>query len=171
MTAAHHQIEKSDGFSARKNLNIDSVDRKLIALLVANARESVTDLARKLGLGRTTVHDRLSRLERNRVIAGYSTILSRNLEGNASRAMVMLSIVQRMQPALMEHLKMLPEVLSCYTVSGEFDLILLVEAPQMDDIDALLDEILGLPGVERCRTSIIMTTNFQRGNGQAVAVG
>ncbi|TPJ74584.1 Lrp/AsnC family transcriptional regulator [Mesorhizobium sp. B2-7-1] len=171
MTLAHRQTEKSNGFSARKNINLDSVDRKLIALLVANARESVTDLAKKLGLGRTTVHERLARLERNRVIAGYSTILSRSLEGNSNRALVMLSIVQRMQPALMEHLKMLPEVLSCYTVSGEFDLILLVEAPQMDDVDAVLDEIICLPGVERCRTSIIMATNFQRGNGQAIAVG
>ena len=71
--------------------------------------------------------------------------------------------IQRMQPAVMDRLRLLPEVLTCHTVSGDFDLALMVEAPQMDDLDAVLDEIINMPGVERCRSSIIMTTNFHKG--------
>ncbi|MGI9464738.1 MAG: Lrp/AsnC family transcriptional regulator, partial [Aestuariivirgaceae bacterium] len=51
-------------------------DEELIALLKLNARESVASLARKLGLSRTTVQDRLKRLEEQRVIEGYSVKLS-----------------------------------------------------------------------------------------------
>lgn len=142
---------------------LDGIDRKLIALLQENARESVTELARKLKLGRTTVHERIAKLEANGVILGYSTILSRDPGAPTSRAIVMLSLVQRMQPAVMERLRRLPEVLTCHTVSGDFDLALMIEAPQMDDLDAVLDEIINLPGVERCRSSIIMTTNFHKG--------
>jgi DNA-binding Lrp family transcriptional regulator len=147
---------------SRQVAGLDATDRKLIALLQENARESVTELARKLKLGRTTVHDRIARLERSGVILGYSPILARSLQAQASRAIVMLSLVQRMQPAVMESLRRLPEVLTCHTVSGEFDLALMVEAPQMDDLDAVLDEIINMPGVERCRSSIIMTTQFDK---------
>lgn len=153
----------SSGRVRDKQPTLDGTDRKLIALLQENARESVTELARKLKLGRTTVHERIAKLEKSGVILGYSTILSRNLGTPASRAIVMLSLVQRMQPAVMDRLRRLPEVLTCHTVSGDFDLALMVEAPQMDDLDAVLDEIINLPGVERCRSSIIMTTNFDKG--------
>lgn len=152
----------SSGRVRDKQATLDSTDRKLIALLQENARESVTELARKLKLGRTTVHERIAKLEANGVILGYSPILSRNLGVPTSRAIVMLSLVQRMQGAVMERLRQLPEVLTCHTVSGDFDLALMVEAPQMDDLDAVLDEIIHLPGVERCRSSIIMTTNFHK---------
>lgn len=148
--------------SNRANIALDATDRKILALLSANARESITDMARKLGLGRTTVHERLAKLERSGVILGYSTILSHDPAENVNRAFVMLSIVQRMQASVMEPLKALPEVLDCHTVSGDFDLMLMIEAPQLDDLDAVLDEILMLPGVERCRSSIVMTTHFKR---------
>lgn len=155
--------DAASGLRVRDKATLDGIDRKLIALLQENARASVTELAAKLKLGRTTVHERIAKLEKNGVILGYSTILSRNLGGQSSRAIVMLSLVQRMQAAVMERLRLLPEVLTCHTVSGDFDLALMVEAPQMDDLDAVLDEIIHLPGVERCRSSIIMTTNFHKG--------
>jgi DNA-binding Lrp family transcriptional regulator len=155
--------KKAQHGTIRENATLDATDRRLIALLQDNARESVTELARKLKLGRSTVHERLAKLERNGAILGYAPILARKLGAHGSRAIVMLSLVQRMQPAVMDRLRLLPEVLTCHTVSGDFDLALMVEAPQMDDLDAVLDEIINLPGVERCRSSIIMTTNFDRG--------
>ena len=155
--------KKAQHGTIREKATLDATDRRLIALLQDNARESVTELARKLKLGRSTVHERLAKLERNGVILGYQPILARNLGAQGSRAIVMLSLVQRMQPAVMDRLRLLPEVLTCHTVSGDFDLALMVEAPQMDDLDAVLDEIINLPGVERCRSSIIMTTNFHKG--------
>jgi DNA-binding Lrp family transcriptional regulator len=154
--------KKAEQGSTREKAALDATDRRLIALLQDNARESVTELARKLKLGRSTVHERLAKLERSGVILGYAPILARNLGAHGSRAIVMLSLVQRMQPAVMDRLRLLPEVLTCHTVSGDFDLALMVEAPQMDDLDAVLDEIINLPGVERCRSSIIMTTNFHK---------
>lgn len=49
---------------------LDDLDRNLVALLQANARASVADLARQLGVARTTVLARIARLERTQVIAG-----------------------------------------------------------------------------------------------------
>src|SRR5690606_42132600 len=69
-------------------ISLDATDRRLIALLQDNARESVTELARKLKLGRSTVHERIARLERNGVILGYAPLLARNLGAHGSRAIV-----------------------------------------------------------------------------------
>ncbi len=141
----------------------DALDRQLIGLLLANGRESATALARKLGVGRSTVHERIARLEKSGLISGYSAILSQDALGQTSQTLVMLSIVQKLQRDVLGRLKALPEVISCFTVSGDFDLMLMVEAPRLDDIDAVLDEILSIPGVERCRSWVILGRQFQRG--------
>ena len=70
----------------------DDVDRQLIGLLLANGRASATELAKKLGIGRTTVHERIARLEKSGLISGYSAILSQDPFGETTQAMVMLSI-------------------------------------------------------------------------------
>ncbi|HLL17412.1 MAG TPA: AsnC family transcriptional regulator, partial [Rubrivivax sp.] len=53
-------------------MHLDTLDRRLIALLQANARSSAADLARQLGVARTTVLARLARLEKQAVIVGYT---------------------------------------------------------------------------------------------------
>lgn len=146
----------------------DDVDRQLLGLLLANGRASTTDLARKLGIGRTTVHERIARLEKSGLISGYSAILSQDPFSETTQAMVMLSIVQKRQKDVLESLKSLPEVVSCFTVSGDYDLMVMVQAPRLEDIDAVLDEVLGVSGVERCRSWIILGKHFQRGAGLGV---
>ena len=141
----------------------DNIDRQLIGLLLANARESTTDLARKLGVGRTTVHERIARLEKSGLISGYSAVLSQDPFNESTLAVVMLSIVQKRQKEVLENLKSLPEVVSCFTVSGDYDLFVMVRAPRVEDVDAVLDEVLGFPGVERCRSWIVLGKHFQRG--------
>ncbi|WP_309082912.1 Lrp/AsnC family transcriptional regulator [Chelativorans sp.] len=150
----------------------DNIDRQLIGLLLANGRESTTALARKLGIGRTTVHERMARLEKSGVIAGYSAILSQDPFQEATFALVMLDIVQKRQREVLEGLKALPEVMSCFTISGDYDLAIVLQAPRVEDIDAVLDEILHIAGVESCRSWIVLGKHFQRGAsalGTAVA--
>ena len=53
----------------------DALDRQLIALLQMNARMPTAEIARRLGVARSTVHERIARLERERVIAGYTAVL------------------------------------------------------------------------------------------------
>jgi DNA-binding Lrp family transcriptional regulator len=142
---------------------LDHVDRQLIGLLLANGRESTTDLAKKLGVGRTTVHERIARLEKSGLISGYSAVLSQDPFHETTLAMVMLSIIQKRQKDVLENLKSLPEIVSCFTVSGDYDLVVMVQAPRVEDIDAVLDELLGFSGVERCRSWIILGKHFQRG--------
>jgi DNA-binding Lrp family transcriptional regulator len=149
----------------------DNIDRQLVGLLLADGRASVAELARKLGVGRSTVQERIARLERSGLIAGYAAILSHDPFGDAAQALVMVSIVQRRQKDILDRLRALPEVVSCLTIAGDYDLVLTVQTPRVEDIDAVLDEILGFEGIERCKSWIILGRHIQRGAaGQAAAV-
>lgn len=87
---------------------IDKLDRQLIALLQSNARDSTTNLSKKLGIARTTVHERIARLERNGTIKGYSAVLSRDPFEQYNQCMIMLDISKQKQNRILEYLQSLP---------------------------------------------------------------
>ncbi|MTI16993.1 Lrp/AsnC family transcriptional regulator [Rhodobacteraceae bacterium RKSG542] len=140
----------------------DELDRKLIAILQANAREPVSSISRRLGVPRSTVQERISRLERNGVIAGYTVILGDDHATRPVQALVMLSVSQQISKELTQRLESYPEIRSCMTISGEFDLCLVVEPSRLEELDDLLDEIATIPGIQRTRSSIVLSQRFVR---------
>lgn len=141
---------------------MDDLDEHLLERLRDNARAPVAELARALGLSRTTVQSRLSRLERTGVIAGYSVRLSEAREGASIHAYVMLTVEPRQAAAVTAALKRLTGVLTLQSVSGPYDMIAAVQAPSVGEIDSLIDEIGALPGVERANASIVLATKIHR---------
>lgn len=137
-------------------------DRALIALLREDARASTAELARRLGVSRTTVQSRLERLERNGIIAGYSVKLSADHEKNLVRAHILVTALPKLAAPVEAVLKRIPEVRTLHSVSGNFDMIIVVEAPSVRDLDALIDRIGALEGVERTLSSIILSTRIDR---------
>src|SRR5277367_5626805 len=98
-------------------------DAKLVDLLRANAREPTAALARKLGLARSTVQERIARLEREGTIKGYTIRLSEDGEANRLRAVVMISTDPKRADRVALELRKMPEVRSLSAVAGSFDLI------------------------------------------------
>lgn len=138
------------------------VDQRLIALLQANARTSVTTLAARLGIARTTVQEHITRLERSGVISGYSVVLTRDPFEEYARAIVSLVIAQRQQRNVISRLRNYPEIKTCWSMSGEYDLFLIIEAPRLEAVDELLDEIAQIQGVEKSRSAIVLSSKFDR---------
>lgn len=140
----------------------DDIDRKLIALLQANSRMATSELARKLGLARSTVHERITRLERDGVISGFTVTLSKDPFSDYPQALVMLSVASKQSQKVLKTLQQIPEVKWCLAISGEYDLSLLIEAPALTDLDSILDEMGALPGVDRTMSSIVLSSRFDR---------
>jgi DNA-binding Lrp family transcriptional regulator len=140
----------------------DSLDRDLVSLLQANARESVANLGRKLGVARTTVLARLARLEATSVIVGYTVRLGSEVADQGVQAYVGISINAKMQRDVIRRLTRLPELRQLASVSGEYDYMALLRAPNTVRLDALLDEIGELEGVVRTNTSIVLALRVDR---------
>jgi DNA-binding Lrp family transcriptional regulator len=141
---------------------MDELDEHLIARLRENARAPVAELARALGLSRTTVQSRLARLERTGVIAGYAVKLSQVREAGMIHAFVMLTVEPKSSAAVTQALRRLNGVRRLQSVSGPSDMIAAVEAPSVAEMDALIDQIGALAGVERTNSSIVLATKFDR---------
>ena len=137
-------------------------DAKLIALLRANAREPAASLARKLGLARSTVQERIARLEREGTIKGYTVRLGDDAESRKLRAIVMISADPKQADRVTAELKRMPEVRSLSAVAGAYDMMALVEAETTARMDASLDRIGKAAGVARTVSSIILSEKFAR---------
>jgi DNA-binding Lrp family transcriptional regulator len=149
-------------YDRRTSVSVTDADRALIALLRQDARASVADLARRLGVSRTTAQSRLERLERSGVIAGYSVRLGDAYERGLVRAHVLVTAEPKLASRVVAELAAVPEVRTLHSVSGSFDMIVIVEAPSIEELDLLLDRIGALEGVDRTMSSIILSTRIER---------
>ncbi|KXV14655.1 AsnC family transcriptional regulator [Caballeronia megalochromosomata] len=141
---------------------LDDIDRNLVALLQMNARESVANLARQLGVARTTVIARIARLEKNHVIAGYGVRLGQDVLDASIQAYVGIKLTPKYGRDLQKRFARMPEIQLLCAVSGEFDYVAWLRADSPDRLNDLLDEIGALEGVERTTTSIILARKIDR---------
>lgn len=140
----------------------DALDRQLIALLQANARESTAALARRLGVARTTVLARIARLERDGVIVGYTARLGQDEDSRSVQAYVGITTEPKAAKLVTQRLAALPELRQLCSVSGEFDYIALLRADGTARLDVLLDEIGAIDGVTRTTTSVVLALRVDR---------
>ncbi|EHS50439.1 transcriptional regulator, AsnC family [Rhizobium sp. PDO1-076] len=143
-------------------MQVTDKDRALLSLLAENARMPVAELARRLGLSRTTVQARLERLEEQGVIAGYALRLSEAYESGLIRAHVMITMAPKALAQVTADLNAIRDVTALYSVNGPYDLIAIVAAPSIAELDRLIDRIGEVSGVERTLSSIILSTRIAR---------
>jgi DNA-binding Lrp family transcriptional regulator len=141
---------------------IDDLDRRLLALLQANARASTAALARQLGVARTTVLARLTRLERDGVIVGYTVRLAPQESERTVQAHVGIVTDPKKARVVTQRLAAIPELRQLCSVSGEFDYIALLRADSTARLDALLDEIGEIDGVNRTTSSVVLALRVDR---------
>ena len=137
-------------------------DKALVALLKENARMSVSDLARKLGVSRTTVQQRLDRLETRGEITGYTVRLGDSVRDSQIQAHVNLSVKPNAGNQISAALASIPAIETLYSVSGKIDMIALINADSPAELDKTLDRISSVPGIISTETAIVLTTKFDR---------
>ena len=141
---------------------MDDTDRHLVALLRADARSSISSLARRLELSRSTVQDRMTRLEERGVIGGYTIRFKDEYANRQIKAHVLIMVQHKRNDAVVGRLKKMTALTALYAISGSFDLIAILSADTTEDIDRALDEIGRVPGIERTTSSIVLSTKFER---------
>jgi DNA-binding Lrp family transcriptional regulator len=141
---------------------LDEIDSQLLTLLARNARESTTNLAKKVGLSRPAVHARIRRLEARGVIRGYTTIADRPDPHSGLRAQVLIALDPKHQDRVLDALAAYPEVRRLMSVSGEYDLVAEIEARNPAELDRWLVRIGKVPGVHKTVTLLVLATRVER---------
>ena len=137
---------------------LDDKDRKILELLRADARVPLKTLAARVGLARSTLRDRLSRLEAHGVIRGYHAEI---VDGQPSvSAYLFVRLKTTPAPGLIALLRRMPEVKSCTSLTGDVDLLVEIAAPTTEHVNALRDRISSHEAVADLTTSIVLNRNI-----------
>ena len=140
---------------------LDRYDQKILALLMKDARLSVSDISRQVNLSRSAVSERIKRMEEDGQITGYHahTNLSKN-EGVS--AYIELTFRPLSCEVVVPLVEAIPEVKLAHSVSGDVDLLILVQTPSMDRLCEIREEIEKWPNLQRVMTHMCLTTRVDR---------
>jgi DNA-binding Lrp family transcriptional regulator len=138
---------------------LDDIDRRLIALLRHDARATIATLARKLGVARGTVQNRIARLEAEGTILGYTLRLKPQVEEHSIRALMTIAVEGNRNEAVLETLYGDPAVGALHTTNGRWDIVAELRTDSLASFDQVLRRIGQVDGVSRTETSLLLSTH------------
>lgn len=137
---------------------IDSLDRRLIALLRGQSRLPIAVLARELGINRSTVTARIEGLTRSGVIEAFTIRLSDEIDRDAIRAITLVRSDPQYGQDVVRELRGFPEVDQLHSTLGTWDLVAQLRTSTMAEFDATLERIRAITGVRDTETSLLMNS-------------
>jgi len=124
-----------DSAIAQQSISLDEKDLAILRLLQDNARITVKEIADQIHLSTTPVHERIKRLEANGVIKQYATLIDGTKVKKGLMVICYVSLKEHNKNAGTKFIKSIlemPEVIECYSISGEFDFMLKVVGENME---------------------------------------
>jgi Lrp/AsnC family leucine-responsive transcriptional regulator len=142
-----------------RNVDIDAIDARILAALTADARISVAELARSVGLSAPSAAERVHRLEESGLIEGYAASLDPRALGLMVAALVRVRPLPGELPTVADILRAAPEIVECDRVTGEDCFVARAHVKSIEDLEGLIDRII--PHA-MTTTSIIQSTLVKR---------
>ncbi len=143
---------------------LDELDLRLLEALQRNARSTFAELGSLVGLRPPAVHDRVKRLESKGYVRGYAAQLDSKLLGLELVAFVSCyTSPEAGYDEFTKSLAQMPEILEVHSVAGEEAFVLKVMTRSTMHLDELLSRLKLVPGMARTKTTIVLSTPFERG--------
>ena len=140
---------------------LEPLDKAIAKELAADGRCSFTDLAERVGLSVSAVHQRVRRLEQRQVIRGYTAQLDKDAIGLPLTALISLTPMDPAAPDdYPQRLEHIAEIESCFSVAGEESYVLLVRVRAPADLEELLRRIREAAKVST-RTTVVLSTPYE----------
>jgi Lrp/AsnC family leucine-responsive transcriptional regulator len=138
---------------------LDSYGRMLLDELQANARLSLAELSRRIGLSPTATAERLKQMEETGILRGFTAEIDREALGLEVMAFIRMSCPGQHYHRIVEYVQTLEEVRECHHLTGGDDFLLKVTTTSMADLEALIEALLpyGNPV-----TSLVLSTPVER---------
>ena len=142
-----------------ENGEVDRTDTKLLDALVADARISIAELARLVGLSPPSVSERIKRLEEARVIEGYTVKIDPKALGLPLAAWLRIRPIPGQLQKITEILQGLPNIVECDRITGEDCFIARAHIRSVEDLERLIDKI---NPYAMTNTSIVQSSPVER---------
>lgn len=147
-------------------MQIDDLDRKILALLAEDGRASFSALGARVGLSAPAVKRRVDRLVATGAIRRFTVEVDDALSGTTTEAFVELHCRSRTNPAdIRAMVSALPEVVDAYTVTGEPDALLHVKTTGTAELEAVVEQVRAHQNAERTKTTIVLSHIVRRASG------
>jgi Lrp/AsnC family leucine-responsive transcriptional regulator len=139
------------------SIELDRIDRVLLKILQQDSRIPLQKIAKKLGIPKSTVHYRIGRLERAKIIQGYYAKLDPARLGFDYLAVVLVRARYgpRYHKNVGTKLARMPGVWAVYYVLGDFDFAVLMRAIDRDDYMRRLEQLSNMSDIERTVTQVV----------------
>jgi Lrp/AsnC family leucine-responsive transcriptional regulator len=153
-------VIRSDQVTA---VRLDEIDRKLLAILSADATRSYVEMGKLLNLSPPALHERVKRMKSEGVIVGTLVRVHGAKVGRPLLAFIHVNTSSFESVSALKRLSALPEVEEIHTITGESSLLLKVRTRDTQGLEELLNAIHGIEGIEGTKSSIALTTYLERG--------
>lgn len=138
------------------DIDLDDIDRRLIALLRTDGRAPVVQLARDLGVARATVNKRLERLTASGRVLGFTVRTRDASDDDDVRAISLIEVEGRTTDQVIIALRGVPEIESLHSTNGGWDLVAEIRADSLREFDRVLGRIRSVDGVINSETSLLL---------------
>jgi DNA-binding Lrp family transcriptional regulator len=137
---------------------MDETDHKLLSLLRQDARLSIADLAHKLAVSRGTVTNRITKLEDQGVIVGYTVRVRPDVQKDEIKAWMSIAVEGNQTRAVIASLMGEPGVATLHDTNGRWDLLAELRAQNLQELAKVLERIRLVKGISSTETSIHLET-------------
>ncbi len=130
------------------------MDKVLLNELMRDSRRSIRELARKLGIPASTLHDRVKKLVKRGIIRGFTVVLDEAKLGYTVKALILVNVDGKHILEVEREIARHPNVQIVLDITGEFDVAILVVFKSISELDNFVKELLKNPYIKQTRTSI-----------------
>jgi Lrp/AsnC family transcriptional regulator for asnA, asnC and gidA len=147
-----------------QQIQIDGIDKKILRALMEDARTSVLEIARGVGVSGAAIHQRLRKLEKSGLLAGSKFVINPKILGYTTMAFIGIFLDKAMNnPDAVKQLKRVPEVLECHYTTGNWSILIKVLCKDNEHLMQVLNkDIQSITGVSRTETFISLNQQIER---------
>ncbi|MDC8104699.1 Lrp/AsnC family transcriptional regulator [Chryseobacterium sp. B21-037] len=141
---------------------LDEKDLSILRLLQKDAKLSVRDISTRINLSPTPTHERIKRMEKSGIIKEYTTVLDRKKVNKGMMVICMIALKahnKKMATKFIEEVCKLKEVVEFYNISGDFDFMLKILAPNMDEFhEFFVNKLSEIEGIGQTKSIFVMNS-------------
>ena len=137
---------------------LDETDEKILRNLLVDARQSARQLALKLGMSTVTVLSRIKKLEKAKIIRGYTAIVDHEKIGYSLTAIIEIIAKNDKVIDIEEEIAKFENVCGVYDITGSTDTIIIAKFKERKGLSKFVKEIATIPNVENTITHVVLNT-------------